>query len=146
MNNVTPLLLTSYERYGLVGMSEYIECFIDENLDVDEINYSDYNEYLAENRYYDDYIYSMDELDEYLYGLKASQVIDRINTNKFNYSHDFFVDTVYGIESIESSQVKSLIADNKDYLKWYIEKYDLIDEDEAQAIIDECNALIRKGY
>lgn len=57
------LMLTAYERYGSVGMSEYKEMLIDE-LEIDKSMISDYNEYRIENGYEPYMVY--DELCEQL--------------------------------------------------------------------------------
>lgn len=41
------LMLTQYEKYGTVGTDEYLQYFIDEELELDESDIGAYNEYLS---------------------------------------------------------------------------------------------------
>lgn len=146
MNNVTPLLLTAYEKYGSVGMEEYIECFIDENLDTDEINLSDYSEYLA-NNYPDDCFYSMEEFDNIMSGYEPWEIARACFYGEFRPCDDYFKFNGHGnLESFDEWKIRKDAADDTNFLKWYISENNLVDEEEAQKIIDECNSLIRQGY
>lgn len=44
--------------------------------------------------------YSMDELDEILYGLSPTEVIEALGDD-FNINNDFFYDTIWGLESTD---------------------------------------------
>lgn len=56
------MLITQYERYGTVGVQEYIDYFIDEELEISIDMLYAYNEYLLES-YPDQYIY--DDLENF---------------------------------------------------------------------------------
>ena len=72
MQNVG-MMLTQYESFGSVGMDEYIQYYIDEELEVDAGMICYYNEYLRNNQYYDDEYMNWDELEEYLEGMKKNR-------------------------------------------------------------------------
>lgn len=70
-----------------------------ENLD-DNTLLQLHNDYCDHNKYYDDHIYYMSELDDLLYGKTPSEVIDLaggIDTNA-----DYFQYTIYGIQSFDN--------------------------------------------
>lgn len=58
-----------------------------------------YNGFLGDNR-----CFSMDELDDLLYGKKPSEVIQMIDTDNFNYSDNFFYYDIYGIRSTDEKE------------------------------------------
>ena len=139
------LLLTQYETCGTVGRDEYIENFIHENLDVDISMLSDYNEWLINNNYGDDYIY--DNIEEMLEGCDTMRIIQATYFGNFNYADDYYKFNGYGnVDSMTDTEVIKEMKDNRDFLEWYIEENDLIDWDEADEDIKEANKLIRKGY
>lgn len=148
MKNNLSILLTAYETYGSVSMDEFIEMFIDEELEIDGDNMlSDYNEYLSEKNYYDDCIYSMNDFDEIMSGYEPWEIARSCFYGDFKPCDDYFRFNGYGnLESLDSWEVEKEIKEDRDFLRWYIEKNDLIDEDEAEEIINEANELIEKGW
>lgn len=139
------LLLTQYERFGSVGNDEYLELFIDEYLDIDEDLIGAYNDYRSEQGYE---VYC-DDLNEMLYGLEPMEIVQKTYFGDFNYSDDYFYFNGYGnINSILTSQIIREMKEDRAFLEWYIEEYDLIDydDDEVQAAIEEANKLIAQGY
>ena len=146
MKNVG-MMLTQYERYGSVGMDEYIQYYIDEELEVDAGMICYYNEYLRNNKYYDDEYMNWDELEEYLEGMKPLEVFKLAVNSDFNWNCDYFNFNGYGnLIGFEEYEVVKKMEDDKDFLKWYIENYIDIDEDEANKAIEEANKLIQEGY
>lgn len=146
MKNVG-MMLTQYERFGSVGMDEYIQYYIDEELEVDAGMIGYYNEYLRDNQYYDDEYMNWDELGEYLEGMKPLEVFKLAVNSDFNWNCDYFNFNGYGnLRGYEEYEVVKKMEDDKDFLKWYVENYIDIDEDEANEAIEEANKLIQEGY
>lgn len=145
VKNMNALLITQYEKFGTVGHDEYIENFIHEELNISIDMLSDYNEYLLENNDADNYIY--DDLEEMLQGMSTMEVVRCTYFGKFNYCDDYYMFNGYGnVDSMTDTEVERLMKNDTDFLKWYIEKYDLIDWDEAEQDIEEANELIAAGY
>lgn len=143
--NTTAILLTQYEKYGTVGRDEFLENFIHEDLDVDISMLSDFNEWLLNNHYGDDYIY--DDLEEMLEGFNTMDVVRATYFGHFNFNDDYYRFNGYGnVDSLTDTEIVREMSDNRDFLEWYIEENDLIDWDEADEIIEEANKLIKKGY
>lgn len=141
--NTNALLLTAYEKYGTVGMDDFIECFIDEDVEVDESLIGAYNEYLSNNGY-EEY---WDDLDEMLEGMTPTEVARATFYGNFRYCAEYHQFNGYAnIDSFDAYEVVKEMENDSNFLRWYVEENDLIDEDEAQEIINEANALIRKGY
>lgn len=65
-----------------------------------------WNEYCDKNNYMDDHIFSMSELEEYLdlKGTTAYEVItgNVVDPDGFCYQEDWFIDSIYGLRSIDS--------------------------------------------
>ena len=139
------LLLTQYEIYGSIGEEEYIQYFIDEELNLDESDIGSYNEYLSENKheiYYSDF-------DDMLYGYSPQEAVRMTYFGKFKYCHDYFQFNGYNnIDSFTTYEVVREMKNDKKFLKWYIEENELIDFENEEVIsaIRESNELIKKGY
>ena len=96
-----------------------------------------YNEWCEQNRYYEDKIYPMYELDDYIGDLSQYTLGDlfgRFQMDDFNFDHDYFRDTIYGIESTDYPEC--LI--DKDELVRYILKYEdcLGNKDVEEILLD----------
>lgn len=140
-----PLLLTAYEKYGSVDLDDYIDMYIDEEVYIGESDISDYNEYLSENGY--DIFMDWDLLEDELRYMDPIDAVKRTYFGNFNFGDDYFQYNGYGnIDSYSSYQVIDEMSKDKEFLRWYVEKYDLIDEDEAEEIIEKCNEMIKEGY
>ena len=145
VKNMNALLITQYETVGTVGKEEYLENFIHEELEISIDMLSDYNEYLLENNDADNYIY--DDLEEMLQGMNAMEVIRCTYFGNFNFNDNYYMFNGYGnVDSMTDTEVERLMQNDTDFLKWYIEKNDLIDWDEAEQDIEEANELIAAGY
>lgn len=146
MKNVG-MMLTQYERFGSVGMDEYIQYYIDEELEINISMLSEYNEYLRENKYYDDEFMNWDELEEYLQGLEPLEIFKAGIRADFNWNHDYFNFNGYGnIRGYEEYEVVKTMKYNEDFLRWYVENYCDLDYEEAEEAIEEANKLIQEGY
>lgn len=140
-----PLLLTAYEKYGSVDMDDYIDMYIDEEVWIGESDIGDYNEYLAENGY-DTYM-DWYELEYYIITMEPMEAVRATYSGTFSYSGDYHQLNGYNnIDSYTKDQVTTEMAKDKEFLRWYVEKHDLIDEDEAEEVINKCNELIKEGY
>lgn len=139
-------ILTAYEHVGTVSRDEYIEMYIDEELEVTIDMIDEYNEYLSDNG--DETYYSMDDLEDVLSCMTA---VDAFNlgyfSGNFNMADDCFTFDGYGhLSSLSNFGMIREMADNKDFLRWYVENYEDIDEEEIKAIVEEANRLIAAGY
>ena len=143
--NTTSLLLTQYEKYGRIGKDEYIQYYINEELDLDEQDIWKYNHYLNEN-YYEVY---WNDLNDMFEGLTPEEIARACFYGDFHYAREYHrfngygnVDSFYGYEV-----VKEMEADT-DFLYWLIEEFELIDFEDEEVIeaIAEANELIKKGY
>ena len=144
----TALLLTQYEKYGSVGIEEYKQLLIDEELlpDLDESYISSYNEYLIENGFepYEN------DLEMMIFGQDPMEVIRMTYYGDFNLCEDLYQFNGDGnIDSFSYGQVVNYMKKDRDFLKWYIEEnfenFDL-DSEEVKNTIDEANKLISIGY
>lgn len=141
------ILLTAYEQFGGVCINEYIEMFIDEELEFSDDMIWMYNDYLAENNYYDDQIYSMDEFNEIMSGTDPWEIARSTFYGDFKPCDDYFRFNGYdNLESLSEGEIENEIMSNRDFLRWYIEHENLIDEDEAEEVIEQANELIKKGW
>lgn len=137
------LLLTAYEKYGSVSIKDYTEMFIDEHLNVTEDMISDYNEYLSENGYE---TYESD-FEEMLNGMSITDAVRCTFFGDFRFAADYHKFNGYGnLDSFDTYQVINEMKEDKDFLRWYVEQNDLIDEDEAEETVEKANELIRKGF
>lgn len=70
-----------------------------ENMDTDEL-LAVYNEYCQRNNYYDDEIFEMCEINNFLSGT-AEEILNGIVADSFNINNNYFRVTIYGIESFD---------------------------------------------
>ena len=141
----TALLLTQYEKYGTIGKDEYIENYINEDLEIDADMIGDYNEYLINNGYEP---YESD-LNVMLEGIDPVEVARKTFYGNFRFADDYFKFNGYAnIDSFSEWQVIEEMKKDRDFLEWYIEENDLIDFDgeEVQAVIEEAKMLIACGF
>lgn len=140
-------MATQYERYGQITEDEIMDAFIDEELDESELinNLSDYNEYLINNGY--EPYYSMDELDDLLYGMNPLEIIQMSYFGKFNFCDDYIQFNGYGnLDSFSEYQITKEIKEDRDFLKWYITENNLIDAEDMQDAIEYGNKYLSMGY
>lgn len=141
----TALLLTQYERFGTVGTDEYIENYINEELEVTADMIGAYNEYLLENGYEPYY----SDLDIMLCGMTPTEAARCTFYGNFRFAADYHKFNGYAnIDSFDDYQVIKEMENDHDFLKWYIEGNDLIDLEDEKVIlvIAEANKLIAMGY
>jgi hypothetical protein len=107
-----------------------------------------YNEYCDKNKCYDDKIYPMYELEDYIGDLSQYTIGDlfgRFQMEDFNFDDAFFRDTIYGIESanyvecwMETDELVDYIVEhedclgNKDIEEALLEADEDEDEEEAE--------------
>lgn len=75
------------------ALYSYLENEIEEN----DLVYI-WNEYCDKNKNFDDRIFQMGELDDYVGKGYATEILDRFSDD-FSIRDDYFVETIYGIES-----------------------------------------------
>ena len=145
-------MLTQYDKCGGVGMEELkeyaaAECLNDEILTVWMIN-----EYLSENNYMDDYIYSFDEIDDVLSGMQPFEIIRMAHFGTISFNDDYFRFNGYGnIESVNDYTIQDEYE--TDVKAWMIENEKYIENtpaadvlENADIIIETCNNLIENGF
>ena len=95
-----------------------------------------HNRYCEAASYYDDYVFSMDELDEILYGRTPTDILLMSFHGSFNPHHSFFWFNGYG--NLESADYMSgtpiYVEDIADYI---LSKEDSLGNDKIQEILDE---------
>ena len=142
MKNVG-MMLTQYERFGSVGMDEYIQYYIDEELEVDISMLGEYNEYLRNKSY--ETFFTFEELEEDLQYMKPEEAFRLGKFSDFTYADDYLQYDGYGnIKGYSEFEVVKAMEEDKDFLKWYVDNYIDIDEDEANEAIEEANKLIKE--
>jgi hypothetical protein len=140
-------MATQYERYGSVTADEIIEAYIDERVTVTASTVSDYNEYLRENDYYDDEIMTWDDLESYLETMPAIDAFKLAHNSDFSWNDDYFRFNGYGnLVGMEEREVIRTMEDDRDFLKWYVEEREPIDDETMEQAIAYCNYMIKQGY
>ena len=137
------ILLTQYERYGVLRREDFLQYFIDEELEVNLSLVGRYNEWLAEQG---DAGFTAD-WEELVKQLDPVEAVRATYYGRFSMGDDWF--TFDGYKNIESYTDRRLVKEmkeNKEFLDWLIEKDDLVDWKEADRIIEEANELVKKGY
>ena len=126
-----------YERE--VDRDDYIDYLIEENeIDIDESAIEVYVEYLKQNN--KNQIY--EDIDELLEGYTPKEVLVSIDFSNFDMSDGYFRMNTYDcVESISESDLLWEMEDDEDFLRWYIDECEVIDEAEMEAIIDEANRI-----
>lgn len=144
-NNETAILLTQYERWGIIDMSDYISNYIAEELEITLDMVDDYNEWARENGWEE--ILDDDRLDEYIEYLAPSEAFRLGQFSDIHGCDNYHEFDGYGnIHSLTDKQVFSKMKGNRDFLEWYISENDLIDEDVAQDDIEDALLLVAVGY
>lgn len=90
-----------------------------------------WNEYCDNNRYYDDKIYYYEEIDEFYYDMKPTEIIEKFGELG---NCEYWKDGIYGAEAldmiedgIDFDDLAQYIADNEDSMG-YNDLQDTIDE------------------
>ena len=139
------LLLTQYETAGTIGRNEFLQYFIDEELEINENMISDYNEYLSENGY-ETY---WDDLETMLSGMEPLEIARATFYGNFKFAAAYHQFNGYAnIDSFEAWEIEKEMKSDKDFLEWYIEENCLIDwdSDELEKAVAEANKLLTLGY
>lgn len=137
------ILLTQYERYGVLRREDFLQYFIDEELEVNLSLVGRYNEWLAEQG---DAGFTAD-WEELVKQLDPVEAVRATYYGRFSMGDDWF--TFDGYQNIERYTDRRLVKEmkgNTDFLSWLIEKDDLIDWEKADRIIEEANELGKEGY
>ena len=86
---------------------------------------------------YDDYIYSMWEFNDIMYGQTADWIANRIFYGDFNPNYDYFKFDGYGnLQSICNYELKDYI-DIDEIAQYIIDTNNALDNDDIQNILDE---------
>lgn len=94
-----------------------------------------WNEYAEANRYYDDRINYIEELDDFCVGLSALQIIEHYGT--LDTSCRYFVDGIYSAESFDDPWS---VIEEEDLINYIIDNDDNLGFREIQEALDECDS------
>ena len=137
------LMATQYERYGAITKEEVIEAYIDEELEITIENLGDYNEYLeeqGESSFYESW-------EELVVDHTPEEAVRMTYFGNFRFSDDYFSINAYeNIDSYTEHQVLKMMQDDRDFAKWIIAKYGLLDDPEIKIVCDYGNQYLAKGY
>lgn len=97
-----------------------------------------WNNYTEEMRYYDDRIFYMSELDELYSSFKPSELLDMVGHN-FNVSHNYFVESIYGLES--SDDPAEIGLDFDDVARYVEENGEDLGEPDISDVLEEFGEL-----
>ena len=86
-----------------------------------------WNEFCEDEKYYDDRIYDMDELDYIYSDSTPSEILELARGNDFNPNDSYFRETVFGIESTDRPDDWIEYSDMED---WLLSRYDSLDIEE----------------
>lgn len=138
-------MATQYEKYGCITVTEVINAFIDEQLDIGIEMLRDYNEYLSEHGY--ETYFNMGNINEILSGYSPLEIIRKTYYGNFRYSDEY---CQFGgdanIDSFSESQIINEMSEDRDFLRWYIERNELISEEDIQAAIQWGGKYLLMGY
>ena len=145
-------MLTQYAKGGAVGMEELKEYAAAECLEDEIVTVGMINEYLEDNNYMDDYIYSFDEIDDVLSGMQPFEIIRMAYFGSISWNDDYFRFNGYGnIETVNDYTIKNEYE--TDVKRWMIDTENYIDNtpaadvlENADVIIETCNKLIANGF
>ena len=144
-NKELGFMATQYEKYGHITSEEIIDTYIDEELEVTINMLSDYNEYLSEQGF--ETYFEMSELNEMLSGCSPLEIIQKTYFGNFNFSDDYCQFNGYeNIDSFTEFQIVDEMKKDRDFLKWYIEENNLLDEDDVEEAIEFGNEYLAAGY
>ena len=140
------LLLTQYEKYGILGYEEFKQLVLDEYIDFDENDISDYNEFLYETEAEPCPLET--DLDVLFENYTPTQIARACFYGEFKYDADYYcfngdgnVDSFYTYEAIR------LMKENEDFKDWYFSNKTEFENDEiVNEVIKEGNRLLKLGY
>lgn len=140
-------MATQYERYGSVTADEIIDAYIAERVNITIEDLGAYNEYLRENNYYDDEIMSWDDLEDYLRDMPPLDAFKLAHNSDFSWNDDYFTFNGYGnLRGMQEYEVVRKMEEDRDFLKWYVEEREPIEDETMEQAIAYCNYLIKQGY
>lgn len=84
-------------------------------------------------RYDDDFIYSMDELDEFFYDVKPTELLNQLSDD-FRVRDDFFRCSVFGLESFNYADD---VVDYEELVEYIMKEDDDLMDAEIREILDE---------
>lgn len=123
-----------YNNVEYEDLEEALEQAFDDLSNSEQVDL--WNEFCDANRYEDERIYDMAELDYMLENKTASEVLEMARGNDFNPNDDYFKFTGYGIESANYPDSWIEFSDMKDWLIGKFETYgsylDVEEKDETE--------------
>ena len=94
-----------------------------------------WNEYCDDNQYYDERIYGND-IDELLYGLKPSEVLNAIDLDNYSENDDYVVESIYGYRSFNYFSDDNSPYDEDSLVEYIMdneEHFGYLDDDDISA-------------
>ena len=143
-------MLTAYERIGSVSRDDLIECLADELIvTVDMITY--YNDHCIEHKYFEDIVRPISDLESEIERMEPAEAFRLAYASKeqFSWNDDYYSRDGYNnLRSYSETALLKKIADDDEFKAEYVEAVILsdYDDDEIDAIISECNELVKAGY
>ena len=97
-----------------------------------------HNEYCRSVSDYENEVHEMDWIDDYMYGMTPTNIIDAVWNNKdFNWTDEYFVDGIYGITTYSKSEIDGFLDEMNDEIAEAIDDGELSDVSEVREMLDE---------
>lgn len=131
--------LYAYCSLKSISYGDINDYLIEVDLDFDDIDLWVYNEWLRDNRYYDDIIYenTEDEINE-LYSDPYECLSDALNGD-YDINSRYFKQTIHGLESLDD-----YTDEFEDEFKVYAVRNNITGDDDIQNILDNEDEIIEK--
>lgn len=84
-----------------------------------------WNTYCEGIKYYDDMVYSMNVLDDFLYDLTPTEVIKALSYSDFCINDEYFYNTVWGVMSTDDIYDK---VDLEELAEWLVDNPNVLDD------------------
>lgn len=131
--------LYGYCSLNSISYGDINDYLIEQHLDFYDIDLWVYNEWLRDNRYYDDIIYenTEDEINE-LYSDPYECLSDALNGD-YDINSSYFKQTIHGLESLDD-----YTDEFEDEFKVYAVRNNITGDDDIQNILDNEDEIIEK--
>ena len=143
------ILLTQHahgcEPIGIDAVKElYKNEILREEIKNDVESYvGDYNNFLADDYYFDDKLYK--SLDDLMPGARPEEVAKAVFYGSYNYAFPYVrFDGSGNVKSLQEYEVKREMLDNDNFLNYLIENNADFDEEEYSELIEATNKELRK--
>ena len=97
-----------------------------------------HNEYCWSKSDYENEVHEMDSIDDFMYGMTPTQIIDSVwNNDDFNWNDRYFVDNPYGLISYSDSEIDGFLDEMNDDVAEAIDEGELSNVSEVREMLDE---------